>query len=81
MKGALKGEIDAVEDLILDDFSFDSDSDGHISDEEEMIQRSSSVDSNSSSFSIRRQQGKQTLKSHTEGCLETLAVKLDFLVN
>ena len=66
---ALKGEIDAVEDLILDDFSFDdANSEGSLGEEDEIRERSSSIDirsssvdsnfSRASSFNIRRQKGK-----------------------
>ena len=74
------GEVDAIEDQLLDDFSFDTESEGS-DHEEEGLSRHSSVDSNSSSFSIRRQKGKRMLASHTNGCLEMLSTKLDHLVS
>ena len=78
----LKGEIDAIEDQLLDDFSFDTESEGQMSgDEEDIISRHSSVDSNSSSFSIRRQKGKRLMASHTNGCLDMLSIKLDQVVS
>ena len=79
VKGINKNEIDAVEDLLLDDFSF-SDGSEAASDEGDEMSRTSSIDSISSHFSIRRQIGKQLLKNHTNGCLETLSIKMDQLV-
>lgn len=78
----IKQEIDEIEDLILEDFSF---SDNHYSEEgsdqggDDIVSRCSSVDS-MASFSIRRQKGKQLLKDHTDGCLKILSNKIDLLV-
>ena len=69
--------MDAVEDILLDDFSQGS------SDEEgDDVKRTSSAvsaDSNNS-FNIRRTKGKQHLVNHSNGCLETLAIKIDQLI-
>ena len=68
--------MDAVEDILLDDFSQgDSSSEGG----EDEVKRSSSAvsaDSNNS-FNIRRTKGKQQLVNHSNSCLETYAIKID----
>ena len=55
MKGAAsKNEIDAVEDLLLDDFSFSDNSEEADEEEIDRVSRTSSVESFSSHFGIRR---------------------------
>ena len=72
-------KMDAVEDILLDDFSQGSSDD---LEGEDIAQRTSSavsVDSNNS-FNIRRTKGKQHLVNHSNTCLETLAIKIDQLI-
>lgn len=75
-------KINAVEDILLDDFSLGEDDDSSNSGADDELKRTSSVasvDSNNS-FNIRRTKGKQLLVTHTNNCLETLAIKIDQLV-
>jgi hypothetical protein len=72
--------MDAVEDILLDDFSFDdSSSEGGAEDDPKRSSSAVSADSGSS-VNIRRTKGKQMLVNHSNGCLETLAIKIDQLI-
>lgn len=75
-------KINAVEDILLDDFSLGEDDDSSNSGADDDLKRTSSVasiDSNNS-FNIRRTKGRQLLATHSNNCLETLAIKIDQLV-
>lgn len=73
--------MNAVEDILLDDFSL-GDDDSSSSGADDDLKRTSSVasvDSNNS-FNLRRTKGRQMLATHSNNCLETLAIKIDQLV-
>ena len=63
-------KMDAVEDILLDDFSIGDDSDDA---EPAVVGRSMSIDS----VNLRGQQGKQIMQQHTVTCLESLSLKID----
>ena len=75
-------KINAVEDILLDDFSNGEDDDSSVNSADDDLKRTSSVasvDSNNS-FNIRRTKGKQMLVNHSNNCLETLAIKIDQMI-
>ena len=63
-------KMDAVEDILLDDFSIGDDSDDA---EPAVVGRSMSIDS----VNLRGQRGKQIMQQHTVTCLESLSLKID----
>ena len=67
-------KLDAVEDILLDDFSIGDES--STSQDGSDVQRTSSIDSNQS-INIKRHKGKVALKDHSNICLETLHIKID----
>ena len=72
-------KINAVEDILLDDFSLGEEDDSSNSGADDDLKRTSSVVSadSSNSFNIRRTKGRQLLATHSNNCLDTLAIKID----